>query len=226
MALDSTYMSLKYKTHRPTVIESSLVFVTGLPHSNPATRGDFDSIHGFELAGTVAIPFFPLNLVTGPSAPAYLPDASLLPTGMWHPIADFIQPSPPDDTVSIWQRQLMQIKHNMQITTTDLARFLLVERPSVYQWFAGTVPRKRNLIRINALADLASDWASLDLGPIRPYLDYLTANGECTISELLAQQPIPSGAVKQLFRRLRHPSLTIHTDVNLQVAPSPSGTGS
>ena len=208
------------------MIDSSLVFTTGLPHTNLSTRRDSDSVHGFELAGTVAIPFFPLYMVTGPSSPAFLPHASLLPTGMWHPIADYIQPSPPHDAVSIWQRQLMQIKHNFQVTTTDLARFMLVERPSVYQWFAGTVPRKRNLIRINALADLASDWASLDLGSIRPYLDYRAANGECTISEILAQQPIPSDAVKQLFRHLGHSSLEFHTDLHPQVAPSSLGTGS
>ena len=226
MALDPTYMNLKYKTHRPTVIESGLVFTTALLHANPPTRRESDSDHGFELAGTVAIPFFPLNMVTGPLSPAHLPHASLLPTGMWHPIADYIQPSLPHDTVSIWQQQLMQIKHNLQITTTDLACFLLVERPSVYQWFAGTMPRKRNLIRINALADLASDWASLELGSIRPYLDYRTANGECTIAELLVQQPMPSSAAKQLFRRLSQPPLQGHADLHPQVARSPLGTGS
>ena len=219
-------MKLSLETHRPTMSGSSPVFITGLLHSNPATRKDPDSVHGFALAGIVAIPFFPLDSVTSPTAPAFLPHSSILPTGMWHPIADYLQPSLSHVTDSIWQQQLTYIRHSLQITTTDLARFLLVERPSVYQWFAGTEPRKRNLIRINALADLASDWDSLDLGSIRPYLDYRVAKGECTIAELLVQQPMPSSAITQLFRRLPHQPLIIHTDVHPQIARSPLGTGS
>ena len=153
-------MTLRLETHRSTTIGSSVVFVAGLPQPHPATRRDRESTLGFALAGTVAIPFFPLDMVTGPAGPAFMLHASLLPTGMWHPIADYIKASPTHNVGSIWQQHLARIKNDLQITITDLARFLLVERPSVYQWFANTEPRKRNLIRINALADLAKDWVS------------------------------------------------------------------
>ena len=226
MALDLTLMTLRLDTHRSTTTGSSNVFGTDLPQLHSTTRPDRESALGFVLAGTVAIPFFPLDMVTGPAGPAFMPRASLLPTGMWHPIADYIQASPAHKIGSIWQQQLARIKDDLKITITDLARFLLVERPSVYQWFAYTEPRKRNLVRINALADLAMDWAGLDLGSIRPYLDYRSSNGKFTLAELLLQQPLPSRAIEQLFRQLSHPPVQIHTDVQAQVVRSSPGTGS
>lgn len=68
-----------------------------------------------------------------------------------------------------WRQQLHVIKDSMQIAVADMARFLLVERPSVYQWLSGSQPRRRNQERINALEALARDWKALGLGSLRVY---------------------------------------------------------
>ena len=150
------------------------------------------------LAGAVMMPFLVFGVGTGSAAleDIYAPPMA---TGAWIPVAYYGSGATPVEQQPIWQRQLAGIKSDFQITVTDLARFLLVERPSVYQWFADTEPRQRNLARIRDLAELASTWTNLGLGPIRAYLASRRDNFPNSLEEMLTMQPLPVNIIRQTF---------------------------
>jgi hypothetical protein len=150
----------------------------------------------FALAGTAVLPFVAFGAGTG--SVAFDCDArKYLQTG-----ACYVVSSKEKHSGALARNRVIDIKKNLQITTTDLARFLLVERPSVYQWLAGTQPRQKNLERINALGELASNWSARGLGSIRPYLKHRVGDTDTQLEGLLEQQPLPELALRSAFDRL------------------------
>ena len=153
------------------------------------------------LAGALMMPFLVFGTGTGSAA---LEDvyASPMATGARVPVAHYRLGATPVEQLPVWQRQLTSIKSDFQITITDLARFLLVERPTVYQWFADTEPRQRNLARMGELAELAGTWANLGLGSIRAYLVSRIEDSPNSLEELLIMQPLPVDIIRQMFADL------------------------
>ena len=98
-----------------------------------------------------------------------------------------------------WKSQLEKIKSEFSISMTHLARFLNVERPTVYQWFGAAEPRRANLQRINTLAELADAWSDFQSGSIRPYLDRpVTGNGP-SLDDLLSAPQLDSDLLISSF---------------------------
>lgn len=158
----------------------------------------------FALAGTAVMPLVTIGtgcLGTGATDMLCFAQGSLS-TVEWYPLTRHVQIASRQEVGAVWQRQLMRIKSDLQITMTDLARLLLVERPSVYQWFADAEPRQQNRERISTLADLAADWASLELGSIRMYMDSRSADVDHSLDELLLQQPLQIEAIEGMFGEL------------------------
>lgn len=180
----------------PTPIGSGGIVVSNVQH--PAPLADQPARIDLALAGAVMMPFLVFGAGTGAAAleDIYAPPMA---TGAWIPVA-FYGPGAADvEQEPVWQRQLTNIKNDLQITVTDLARFLLVERPSVYQWFADTEPRQRNLTRISDLEELASTWSNLGLGSIRAHLASRTEDFTDSLDELLVLQPLPLDTIRQRF---------------------------
>lgn len=109
----------------------------------------------------------------------------------------------------IWQRQLRNIKNKLQITTTDLARFLAVERPSVYQWFSKTEPRQRNMMRIGELSQLADHWAEKGLGSIRAHIGASYSDSSETLGELLSRTAFDSELISRAIDEIANRNLAI-----------------
>lgn len=110
--------------------------------------------------------------------------------------------APQSDTHAVWKVQLEKIKREFAISTTHLARFLRVERPTVYQWFGNSEPRQRNLHRIGVLAELAEQWSRLQLGSVRPYLELRATNDDGTLDNLLSSDHLRSDILVDAFERV------------------------
>ena len=190
-------LAQKSYSNLPTPIGSGGVVAPEALHS--AAQSHRPANINLALAGSVMMPFLVFGAGTGSSAleEVYAPPMA---TGAWTPVVYYgAANSSPEADHAVWQRQLTTIKSGFQITMTDLARFLLVERPSVYQWFADAEPRQRNLTRISELADLASTWASLELGSLRAHLASRTEDHASSLEELIMQQPLPVDTIRRAF---------------------------
>ena len=126
---------------------------------------------------------------------------------------------------AIWKRQLESIKHDLSVSTTHLARFLCVERPTIYQWFGSAEPRQRNLNRISALADLAGTWHKLRLGYIRPYLDTHTTDDGISISDLLSSPELDAEQLAHHFERIAAQHHAIHRPAEQSLAEQLAARG-
>lgn len=183
----------------PTPIGSGGTLVSDV--LRPAPPIDQPAAIDLALAGALMMPFLVFGAGTGSAAlkDVYAPPMA---TGARAPIAHYRLGATSLEQRPIWQRQLTSIKSDFQITVTDLAKFLLVERPTVYQWFADTEPRQRNLARIGELAELANTWANLGLGSIRAYLVSRLEDSPNRLEELLEMQPLPVETIRQVFADL------------------------
>ena len=185
MALIVAQAMRKSYSNLPTTVGSGGV-LTAEP-LRPAGAPPRPAMMDVMLAGSIMMPFVVFGTGTGSAAMDEIYTVPLT-TGAWVPIAyHHGSVGAPHEANAIWQQHLMSIKNDFQITTSDLARFLLVERPSVYQWFADTVPRQRNMSRIRNLAEFAHDWASLGLGSIRTHLATRSADLVHSLDELLVR---------------------------------------
>lgn len=110
--------------------------------------------------------------------------------------------SAPRELQATWKRHLATIKQGFSITTTQLAQFLRVERPSVYQWFDDTEPRQRNLDRIRTLEELSRTWIEQRLGSIRPYIGFQDREDGATLGDLLSAPRLDPDAIEQAFTRI------------------------
>ena len=109
-----------------------------------------------------------------------------------------------------WKSQLEKIKSEFSISMTHLARFLSVERPTVYQWFGAAEPRQANLQRINTLAELADAWSDFQLGSIRPYLDRPVAGSGPSLDDLLSAPQLDSDLLASSFASAAASGRAVH----------------
>lgn len=104
--------------------------------------------------------------------------------------------TPLDDTAD----KIALIRSTLSLNVKELAAVLLVKRPTVYAWIAGTAqPQHQNRKRIDNVAALARDWTALcerPLGSLRKE----TASDGSSIMDMLKSDPIDTQGVRSLFK--------------------------
>lgn len=99
---------------------------------------------------------------------------------------------------------LRAIEGSLQLTRSQLADALQIERATLYQWLGGArQPRPRNLQRIEALRNIASEWSAANLGPARTAWYMREPVSGHTLSDLLTQEELDMAAIRQLMVRMR-----------------------
>ncbi len=96
-------------------------------------------------------------------------------------------------------RQITFVRHYFSLSTTDLARLLLVERPTVYAWLDGKwEPNQENRTRIRKLFLLASSWQGISKQPIGKFLRE-PVDGESSLMDYLVRQQLDTVKVTDLM---------------------------
>ena len=110
-------------------------------------------------------------------------------------------------------QMLIDIRISFGIGMSQLAKFLQVERPTVYAWLhSRNVPRHDNRRRIESIWELAQTWSSRALPAHASALDHVAVDDQ-TICDLLEDKPLRDFVIRK----------AIH-DLALDAAPVP-GTG-
>lgn len=97
--------------------------------------------------------------------------------------------------------QLLMLRRVLNLSITDVARILRVERPTIYEWLAGGSPRPNNLRRINDVSSLAQYWGNLSAPPPRHFLNAAVL-GYRSLLDVLSAEPINVGMARAAIGRL------------------------
>ena len=100
-------------------------------------------------------------------------------------------------------RQLAFVRHYLSLNTTDLAKVLLVERPTVYAWLDGRWdPKQENKSRIRKLYQLARSWQEMSRQPIGKLLREPVGDGTCLL-DYLVRNSLEIAAINRVLELVR-----------------------
>ena len=98
-------------------------------------------------------------------------------------------------------QMLIDIRSSFGIGMSQLAKFLRVERPTVYAWLQSrNTPRFDNKKRIESVWDVAKEWASNGLPAHSTALDQVLADGQ-TIREQLLEEHLRTFVIERAISR-------------------------
>lgn len=110
----------------------------------------------------------------------------------WFTPERFAQPSPRRQVVSTAgisiARYVENLEADLQLTKSQLAQALSVERATLYQWFRGAQPRTRTIERLEQLRQFATEWRGAGLGSARAAWHLRISGGEHTLGSLLTRE--------------------------------------
>ncbi len=96
-------------------------------------------------------------------------------------------------------KEIALVRHYFSLTTTDLSRILLVERPTVYAWLDGkSEPNPENRSRIRKLFNIASRWREKSSLPIGKFLRE-PMEGEMSLFDLLRRNALETEAIDRVL---------------------------
>jgi transcriptional regulator with XRE-family HTH domain len=108
-----------------------------------------------------------------------------------------------EQSLPIAQR-IKHIESRLQLTRSQLAKALRVERATMYQWFHGSHPRSAGtLTRIEQLNDFALAWHNSGLGSAKPYWYFRTSNGDLTLGEMLMEEHLDNPRLFDFITQMR-----------------------
>jgi hypothetical protein len=107
-----------------------------------------------------------------------------------------------DQSASLVTRSLENLEGQLQLTKSQLASALQVERATLYQWFRGVQPRSRARDRIVTLEQFAREWVAAGLGSARASW-HMRIHGDRksrTLGEMLTAEKLNMDELHALIR--------------------------
>lgn len=94
---------------------------------------------------------------------------------------------------------LHEIESSLQLTRSQLAQSLQVERATLYQWFRGALPRQKTITRIEQLSLFAKEWRQAGLGSARGYWSVRSGEAASPLGDLLGADQIDFDQLRALI---------------------------
>jgi hypothetical protein len=96
-------------------------------------------------------------------------------------------------------RQLAFARHYLSLNATDLARILLVERPTIYAWLDGRWdPKQENRARIRRLFEFARRWQEISRQPLGKLLRE-PVDGDASLMDHLVRSSFEVAAIDRIL---------------------------
>ena len=97
------------------------------------------------------------------------------------------------------------IESRLQLTRSQIAQALRVERATMYQWFRGAQPRSRKTLeRIEKLRKFAIAWSDAELGSARSSWYFRQPNGQLTLGEMLTEEQLDEEKLLEVIQQMLH----------------------
>ncbi len=104
-----------------------------------------------------------------------------------------------------YARALDELKANLGVTLTYIARCLAMQRSAIYRWYDGRNPHPANRARLETLREFAHRWRAAQLPSLRSYWESAVPGTSRTLGELLSSQTLEittlNAAIDSLLNR-------------------------
>jgi hypothetical protein len=96
-----------------------------------------------------------------------------------------------------YARALDELKADLGVTLTYIARCLALQRSAIYRWYEGRQPHAANRSRLETVREFASAWRSARLPSLRNYWDTPVAGTAATLGQLLSADALDITALRR-----------------------------
>jgi hypothetical protein len=96
-----------------------------------------------------------------------------------------------------YARALDELKANLGVTLTYIARCLAMQRSAIYRWYEDTQPHATNRSRLETVREFASAWRAAKLPSLRRYWDTKVPGTAATLGQLLSSDVLDINALRQ-----------------------------
>lgn len=107
-----------------------------------------------------------------------------------------------EQTESLVTRSIDSVLNRLQLTRSQLAAALGVERATLYQWQKGVQPRAKARQRLVAVEQFAREWTDAQLGSARASWHFRAPGGGAsrTLGQLLSAEQLDTDALRGIIR--------------------------
>lgn len=118
------------------------------------------------------------------------------PVGQWLESTQDMLPEIEVTPLGAYARALDELKSNLGVTLTYVAKCLGLQRSAIYKWYEGRQPHASNRSRLKTINEFAAAWKAARLPSLRNYWDISIPGSRSTLGELLSAQTLDIVALR------------------------------
>lgn len=116
--------------------------------------------------------------------------------GSWLASTEGMLLEPDASPPGTYARALDELKENLGVTLTYIARCLALQRSAIYRWYEGRHPHAANRSRLETLREFASAWRAAKLPSLRNYWETPVPGTAATLGQLLSSDALDITALR------------------------------
>lgn len=185
------------RVHYPIAIGSGSL-MRQLPHDHAARPTSFAAPDNvlYLLAGMLC------GYSAGTSPQVRLRERPTDPIGTWLASTDGMLTENARTPPGTYVRALEELKTNLGVTLTYVARCLAMQRSAIYRWYDGRSPHPANRARLETLCEFGYRWRAARLASLRNYWESVVPGMDVTLGNLLSSQTLDIAALNAAIERL------------------------
>lgn len=146
---------------------------------------------------------------TGTAPQVRLRERPTDPIGTWLVSTDGMLTENARTPPGTYPRALEELKTNLGVTLTYVARCLSMQRSAIYRWYEGRNPHPANRARLQTLREFGNRWRAAELPSLRNYWESVVPGTEVTLGSLLSSQTLDIAALNAAIEQLIHRPATM-----------------
>ena len=136
------------------------------------------------------------------SAPVDILPLKPEPVGSWLAATQGMLPETDNSPPGTYARALNDLKANLGVTLTYIARCLGMQRSALYKWYEGRQPHAANRSRLNTVREFAAAWRAAQLPSLRLYWETPVPGSAATLGQLLSADALDVVALRHALNTL------------------------
>jgi hypothetical protein len=131
------------------------------------------------------------------------------PVGTWLASTQDMLLEVPTAPPGTYARALDELKADLGVTLTYVARCLGMQRSAVYRWYDGRSPHPANRARLETIREFGKRWRTARLPPLRNYWESTLPGTSRTLGDLLSSPTLDVAMLETAIDNLAHHTAAI-----------------
>ena len=111
-----------------------------------------------------------------------------------------------DKHSSEYAKAVDQLKSELNVSLSFIARCLGVRRSALYKWYEGSIPQGANRSRLNTISEFSEVWREANLPSLRNYWELRMPGTSSTIGEILSSSVLDVNLLRTILEFVMHHS--------------------